>query len=77
VFWHAPPLQTCEPLQAAQFPPPTPQAAVVLPGWHTLLASQHPLHVTLTHWLLVHCCLAEHTAHVAPPVPQAALVLPV
>jgi len=67
--------------QLWQSSPLKPQAEEVVPGWQTLLASQHPGHVlelqvVSTHFPPSHCEVGSHEPHDAPPVPQANGSLP-
>ena len=79
---HTPAVQTLPIEQAAQAPPIAPQAPAVVPGWHWLLASQHPLghvcalqaQVLLTHaWPAPQ---AEPLPHWQAPLTQAFPVAP-
>ncbi len=67
---------------AWQAVPPYPQSALVTPGWHLPVLSQHPVgHVVALQAAEVQAPLTQlspdgQVAHAAPPVPQAADVLP-
>jgi hypothetical protein len=67
-------------VQLLHVAPPVPQAWVMVPGWHTPFASQHPLgqvvelqtatHVPFEHWVPV-----GQATQATPAVPQCWLVL--
>jgi hypothetical protein len=46
---HPPPLQTWPDAQALQLSPPEPHAVSSVPAWHTVFASQQPLHIWALH----------------------------
>jgi hypothetical protein len=67
--------------QLTHWVPPEPQSASVVPGWHVLVASQHPsqvsgLHEVVTQLASSHSWLKLHCTHASPPVPQSNTWLP-
>ena len=71
--------------QLLQAPPPVPQAAAVVPGWHLPVPSQHPLAQLVGPQVVgadsqvlaaLQTCCAVHWTQLAPPLPQALCPVP-